>query len=126
VVWTGKELIVWGGTDCQKCFKDGSRYDPVADTWVTNIYAAAPELRSDGVAVWDGNEMIIRGGHIWNSRQDSGEAGRAAGELLRQPLEFLGKLETAGLRFRPWLKRDGCGRRLRARSRGGGRRIGRA
>src|SRR5437660_1252672 len=32
-VWTGSEMIIWGGTDNSADFGTGSRYDPAIDDW---------------------------------------------------------------------------------------------
>jgi len=55
-VWTGKEMIVWGGSS------DAARYDPSADTWFPVSSSGAPEARSYSVAVWTGSKMIVWGG----------------------------------------------------------------
>jgi len=59
-VWTGTEMIVWGGSHG---WNTGSRYDPSTDTWTpTSTDASAPTARSGHTAVWTGTEMIIWGG----------------------------------------------------------------
>ena len=37
-VWTGNEMIVWGGVDeTSACVtNDGGRYDPSADSWIAD------------------------------------------------------------------------------------------
>ena len=55
-VWTGSEMIVWGGKD------SGSRYNPATDTWQPTSTINAPSSRSRHTAVWTGTEMIIWGG----------------------------------------------------------------
>src|SRR5947199_7985621 len=32
-VWTGSEMIVWGGGDCCNFFDTGGRYNPSTDSW---------------------------------------------------------------------------------------------
>jgi len=32
-VWTGTEMIVWGGEDFPNYFNTGGRYNPATDTW---------------------------------------------------------------------------------------------
>ena len=62
-VWTGEELVVWGGADHFgfNRFDDGAAYDPMADSW--RVIAASPLGSSTGqTAVWTGEEMIIWGG----------------------------------------------------------------
>jgi hypothetical protein len=56
-VWTGAELIVWGGRD----HGDGAAFDPVEGTW--RVLARSPlSPRSRHVAVWTGVEMLVWGG----------------------------------------------------------------
>jgi hypothetical protein len=53
VVWTGSEMIVWGG-------QGGAAYDPEADTW--RLLPEAPIVQSGqaaAAAVWTGNEVIV-------------------------------------------------------------------
>jgi N-acetylneuraminic acid mutarotase len=64
-VWTGREMIIWGGAGNRKFraspLADGAAYDPVADRW--RILAPAPiAARSVATAVWTGDEMIVWGG----------------------------------------------------------------
>ena len=63
-VWTGSEMIVWGGHDDYKENNDGGRYDPVTDRWRPVSVVGAPEPREDHTMVWTGREMIVWGG--WN------------------------------------------------------------
>lgn len=62
-IWTGVEMLVWGGAGRTGGFQSGGRYDPKADTWANLPTAGAP-LAVDGgqVAVWTGTEMIAWGG----------------------------------------------------------------
>jgi N-acetylneuraminic acid mutarotase len=63
-VWTGSEMIVWGGTAglfSAVLFNSGGRYNPGADSWVNTNNA--PLGRSNHTAVWTGSEMIIWGGN---------------------------------------------------------------
>src|SRR5881397_88589 len=62
-VWTGTEMIVWGGWGNTGYLKTGGRYDPSTDTWVaTSTGANAPSGRQYHTAVWSGTEMIVWGG----------------------------------------------------------------
>ena len=65
VVWTGSEMIVWGGgnetTDGSK-WNTGSRYNPATDTWTTMTTQNAPLARGLHTAIWTGSEMIVWGG----------------------------------------------------------------
>jgi len=61
-VWTGKEMIVWGGANASKVLGDGARYDPARDAWKPVSTDGAPGPRGSHVAVWTGKEMIVWGG----------------------------------------------------------------
>ena len=60
-VWTGSEMIVWGGYGGSS-FNTGGRYDPSTDSWTSTSTANAPSARNRHTAVWTGNEMIVWGG----------------------------------------------------------------
>ncbi|HEX4825362.1 MAG TPA: MopE-related protein [Candidatus Polarisedimenticolaceae bacterium] len=60
-VWTGSEMIVWGGSG--SAFNTGGRYNPATDTWTaTSTGANCPTARANHTAVWTGSEMVIWGG----------------------------------------------------------------
>ena len=62
-VWTGSEMIVWGGFDGQMTyFNTGRRYNPSTDSWTATSVANAPLPRASHTAVWTGTEMIAWGG----------------------------------------------------------------
>jgi hypothetical protein len=63
-VWTGSEMIVWGGADFGEIRLDsGGRYSPATDSWgASTATSGAPSARRDHSAVWTGSEMIIWGG----------------------------------------------------------------
>ena len=62
-VWTGSEMIVWGGEDHNGNFLDtGGKYDPSTDSWTTTSTTNAPSARYFHTAVWTGSEMIVWGG----------------------------------------------------------------
>ena len=60
VVWTGKEMIVWGGGF--PGLNTGGRYNPVTDTWTATTTTNAPTARQWHATVWTGSEMIVWGG----------------------------------------------------------------
>ena len=60
-VWTGTEMIVWGGWDGTNYFNTGGRYDPSTDSWTATSTPNAPAARN-ATAVWTGSEMIVWGG----------------------------------------------------------------
>lgn len=63
-VWTGSEMIVWGGVASPSgCMNTGGRYNPLTDSWTaTSVAGQCPAARSDQTAVWTGTEMIVWGG----------------------------------------------------------------
>ena len=62
-VWTGSEMIIWGGTVDGAQVDTGARYSPITDTWMVTNGINAPSPRESHTAVWTGNEMIVWGGH---------------------------------------------------------------
>ncbi len=70
MVWTGTELIIWGGQTAPTSgfLKDGARYDPK-----TRVWTKFPDPLSDIVArtlhtaVWSGKEMLVYGGWVGTS-----------------------------------------------------------
>jgi N-acetylneuraminic acid mutarotase len=63
MVWTGKEMIVWGGYDqlYTRYFDDGGRYSPSTGQWQSTSLNGAPSPRV-AQGVWTGSEMVIWGG----------------------------------------------------------------
>src|SRR6202030_377319 len=63
-VWTGSEMIVWGGSDFTPggFLDSGARYRPATDRWLPAAPAGASSGRNSHVAVWTGSEMIVWGG----------------------------------------------------------------
>lgn len=67
LVWTGKELIVWGGYGVNRSgpapiYGDGAAYNPTTERW--RILPAAPITARNGqTAVWTGSEMVVWGGY---------------------------------------------------------------
>jgi N-acetylneuraminic acid mutarotase len=56
-IWTGNEMIVWGGGDTT-----GARYNPGADSWTAMSATNAPAARGAHTTVWTGSEMVVWGG----------------------------------------------------------------
>jgi hypothetical protein len=81
-VWTGAELIVWGGRDpvTARELGTGARYDPAADAWRPMETENAPRGRHDHTAVWTGQHLIVWGG-------DGGSEGLRAGGGRYDPAE---------------------------------------
>jgi N-acetylneuraminic acid mutarotase len=61
-VWTGSEMIVWGGYSNGAYLNTGGRYDPATDIWTAVTTGDAPTGRRYHVAVWTGSEMVVWGG----------------------------------------------------------------
>ncbi|MBL9145369.1 MAG: hypothetical protein JNM99_16950 [Verrucomicrobiaceae bacterium] len=62
-VWTGTEMIIWGGHDGTNFLGDGARYNPSTDTW-TPLPPHGGKLspRMHPMAFWTGSKVIIYGG----------------------------------------------------------------
>lgn len=61
-VWTGHEMIIWGGEIDKEAMQTGGRYDVKTRSWTSMTTRGAPSARSGHVAVWTGSEMIVWGG----------------------------------------------------------------
>jgi hypothetical protein len=62
-VWTGTEMIVWGGYEWLFLgdLGDGARYDPATDSWTPTSLIGAPTPRV-AQGVWTGSELLLWGG----------------------------------------------------------------
>jgi hypothetical protein len=57
-VWTGRELIGWGGGCCGDAGADGSAYNPMTNVWRKLPHSPlAPE--QSPLAVWDGRDVLV-------------------------------------------------------------------
>ena len=69
-VWTGTEVIIWGGQEGVANVSTGYRYNVLANAWTPISAAGAPSARRGHTAVWTGTEMIVWGGAdgavFWN------------------------------------------------------------
>ena len=62
-VWTGSEMIIWGGGDGNVTEPfPGGRYLPATDTWTAMTRNGAPPGRESAAAAWTGSEMLVWGG----------------------------------------------------------------
>jgi hypothetical protein len=61
-VWTGEEMIVWGGANGGGARHQGYRYNLEADQWLPVTNTNSPTNRTNHTAVWTGNEMIVWAG----------------------------------------------------------------
>ncbi len=62
-VWTGSEMIIWGGFSYPNYLNTGGRYNLGTDSWTATNTINAPSARRNHTAVWTGSEMIIWGGY---------------------------------------------------------------
>ena len=75
-VWTGSEMIVWGGGIPGTPFNTGGRYNPSTNSWTATSTTNAPTPRDGATAVWTGTEMIVWGGHTNIGPPDANTGGR--------------------------------------------------
>ena len=61
-IWTGSEMIVWGGYNNGVYFNTGGRYNPSTDTWTATSTSNAPAASYAHTAIWTGSEMVVWGG----------------------------------------------------------------
>ena len=65
-VWTGTQMIVWGGQDRNDEEMDaGARYTPSGDTWASTSIppgSGEPSERTDAATVWGGGRLMVWGG----------------------------------------------------------------
>jgi N-acetylneuraminic acid mutarotase len=65
-VWTGSEMIVWGGYN-GSYLNTGGRYNPANNSWTATSTASAPSARWWHTAVWSGTNMIVWGGAYYDT-----------------------------------------------------------
>ncbi len=76
-VWTGEELIVWGGWgDSGESPTSGGRYNPRTDTWTAMSLGNAPEGRLESAFVWTGRELVVWGGLLQGGNRSACTGGR--------------------------------------------------
>ena len=73
-VWTGSEMIIWGGKNSgYNFFNDGARYNPTTDTWTPlGDSFNAPTARAGHTAVWASSlqRMIVYGGYTYGAQYE--------------------------------------------------------
>jgi hypothetical protein len=74
-LWSGSEMIIWGGTDQTNYLRTGGRYKPNTDTWIPTAIPGTIPGRTSFAAVWSGSEMIVWGG-VDETFNDTNTGGR--------------------------------------------------
>ena len=67
-VWTGREMMIWGGVSGGGYWSDGGRYNPTENSWIGVPTLGAPLARESAPLVWTGREAIIFGGTSGGTR----------------------------------------------------------
>jgi len=60
-VWTGRQVLTWGGGCCDTAVGGGAAYDPVLDSW--QPIPAGPLAARIAPGAWTGTELIVIGGN---------------------------------------------------------------
>ena len=75
-VWTGREMIVWGGAwragNASIWLDDGAAYDPAGDRW-RRLAGSPLAARSEAVIAWTGREVLVWGGQRQSSLAGFGD-----------------------------------------------------
>lgn len=71
-VWTGSEMIVFGGTDGAGVFYNGGHYSPATNSWIGLPSLNHPDGRAHHSAVWTGERMLVFGGWGASGALDTG------------------------------------------------------
>jgi len=121
-VWTGSEMIVWGGYN-SNFLNSGGRYNPVTGGWTFTDTSNAPEARAQHTAVWTGHEMIVWAGqgitfngggryypasNTWIATCDqNAPGGRENASAVWTGSQMIGWGGNGGLPAIPWLNTGG-------------------
>lgn len=80
-VWTGGQMMIWGGQGALGPMNDGAGYRPADGSWIPVSSIHAPPNRFDHAAVWTGSEMLVLGGaNLAGDLSDSAAYDPATGE----------------------------------------------
>ena len=111
-VWTGKEMIVWGGAhqngdeNVNEVLRTGSAYDPVRNRWRALSAEGAPSARFFHDAVWTGSRLVVWGGGDQNPPRhfdDGGEYDPATDRW--SPLKWADRPSARGMHTSVWTGR---------------------
>jgi len=81
IVWTGTEMLVWGGSANGEYLADGAAYDPASDRW--RRLSAAPLAGRLVRGSWSGRELLIWGGEASPAALADGAAYNPASDSWR-------------------------------------------
>jgi len=90
-VWTGKEMIVWGGYSNMTQYGDGAAYHPATRTW-TKLASGPLAGRDLPVTVWTGKDMLMFGGAGTSGAYSDGAAYDPATNTWRKLAPIPGSL----------------------------------
>ncbi|MHB8830499.1 MAG: Kelch repeat-containing protein [Patescibacteria group bacterium] len=63
-IWTGSQMVIWGGANKDGMTLTGGVYDLATDSWTVISTANAPVPRYLHVSVWTGSKVIVTGGLV--------------------------------------------------------------
>lgn len=69
-VWTGTEMLVWGGLRNGRILKDGAAFDPVSESWRRIALPPGQVGRRGHHAAWTGEEMVVWSGYPGASSEE--------------------------------------------------------
>src|SRR5919108_666632 len=92
-VWTGQDMIVWGGFYVAAS-NLGGRYHPATDAWTALPTEGAPGPRSHHAAVWTGTEVLVWGG--WERSRDGHATAFGDGAAYNPATSTWRRLSTEG------------------------------
>jgi len=73
LVWTGKEMITWGGGCCGEVSAKGAAYNPTTGQW-RKLPAPPAAGQQRPIGVWTGRELIVLGGRQADHDERTGGA----------------------------------------------------
>lgn len=85
-VWTGREVLLWGGQLGGQTVRTGFRYSPGLNQWHALPTRGSPTARTGHTAVWTGSAMLVWGG--------SDATAAEAGGMYRRDLDGWSSLPT--------------------------------
>jgi hypothetical protein len=93
-VWTGEEVVVWGGATAGVFISSGGIYHVKDDQWSPVSTINAPDARTGHTAVWTGTNMLVWGGYSLEGYLNSGSRWQRSPQVwtaLPSPSGFEGR-----------------------------------